>query len=275
MILWIYYENISKKIIVLKVLQHPDKKNHGRSKTRNLGIKTASNELIAFLDADDFYLDNRFKNDLKILENRNIDGVYNAIGIHFYDSYKGDTNIPHVLTTLKSKILPEELFERMEPFGSQGWFSGDGFIVKKQCLIDVGMFNEKLIVAEDTELWVKLSLKYNLESGELVEPVAKRGVHDNNIFNKKETYKKPILLMYQSILVWASRNKVKNNRLKIISNKFIEYLTYFVSNNVLLFYKYWFKTIFFVPKLIGFKVYIKSFFKYHIGLLQLLTGKTM
>ncbi|MCA9046329.1 MAG: glycosyltransferase family 2 protein, partial [Planctomycetaceae bacterium] len=38
----------------IRVLQHPDKQNHGVSATRNLGIENSTGELICFLDGDDF-----------------------------------------------------------------------------------------------------------------------------------------------------------------------------------------------------------------------------
>src|SRR5690554_1394126 len=64
------YSTVDKRIIPI---QHPDKKNHGRSKTRNLGIRKANNNLIAFLDADDYYLDQRFEKDLLLLQNHDVD----------------------------------------------------------------------------------------------------------------------------------------------------------------------------------------------------------
>ena len=82
-------ESILKKLIAqyqkLKVYYHSGKSNKGRSASRNLGILKAKANYIAFLDADDFYLPNRFLNDKKIFaENNTIEGVYNAIGVHFY-----------------------------------------------------------------------------------------------------------------------------------------------------------------------------------------------
>ena len=45
----------------VRLLHHPDGKNHGAGATRNVGIKNAKYDYIAFLDADDFYLSERFK----------------------------------------------------------------------------------------------------------------------------------------------------------------------------------------------------------------------
>ena len=69
----------------VKLFQHPDKKNHGAGASRNLGIQKASCEYIAFLDADDYYLPNRFVKDKLVFKtNYNCDGVYSAVGTHFY-----------------------------------------------------------------------------------------------------------------------------------------------------------------------------------------------
>ena len=69
----------------VKLFQHPDKKNHGAGASRNLGIQKASCEYIAFLDADDYYLPNRFVKDKLVFETHdNCDGVYSAVGTHFY-----------------------------------------------------------------------------------------------------------------------------------------------------------------------------------------------
>ncbi len=70
-----------------KLLQHPEKGNHGAGASRNLGLAIAACDYIAFLDADDFYLPNRFMADKKIFpENLAADFVYNAIGAHYYSA---------------------------------------------------------------------------------------------------------------------------------------------------------------------------------------------
>src|SRR6476661_1937714 len=53
-----------KRIIVL---QHRDGKNRGVAASRNLGIRNASCPFVAFLDADDYYLPNRFKHTVECI----------------------------------------------------------------------------------------------------------------------------------------------------------------------------------------------------------------
>ncbi|GAF72464.1 unnamed protein product, partial [marine sediment metagenome] len=44
----------------ITAIRHADRKNHGAGASRNLGIRNSHCEYVAFLDADDLYLPNRF-----------------------------------------------------------------------------------------------------------------------------------------------------------------------------------------------------------------------
>ena len=95
----------------IKIYHHKNKSNKGRSASRNLGIKKATQPYIAFLDADDFYLPNRFENDLKVFrDNINCDGVYNAIGVHFYRETNELERHNLEIYSVTEEILPERLF---------------------------------------------------------------------------------------------------------------------------------------------------------------------
>lgn len=210
-----------KKDSRIKVLRHPDGKNHGRSETRNLGLKNASKEYVAFLDADDFYLTHRFKNDLKILmAPDDIDGVYNAIGAEFYDDYEGPRYDWLELTTLNEEIAPEDLFEKMGPMGDSGWFSGDGLTVRRSIFKKTGYFNENLEVREDTELWLRMALVSRLVPGNLSSPVAKRGLHGKNVFHKREAYKGTDSIFYFNLLTFSRKHCISSNRFCILWDRF-------------------------------------------------------
>ena len=192
---------------IIKVYFHENKSNKGRSASRNLGIVRSTGEFIAFLDADDFYLKNRFKNDKKIFEeNYECDGVYNAIGAHFYRETNSTEKRNLELTTITKEIEPEFLFDALLS-GRYGHFSIDGLTVKRSVFEQVGYFNEDLSVSEDTELFYRLSLKCKLMGGIIDKPVAMRGVHNNNVFNRKELYSFQEIKMYEILYVWTSKEK--------------------------------------------------------------------
>ena len=244
-------EEFRRNYNFIKLFQHPDKKNHGRSKTRNLGIKKAKSIYIAFLDADDFYLPNRFENDLKLFkEDDTIDGVYNAIGSHFYRKTETREKERLKLTTVSEKIDSKELFEKMGPMGHFGYFSGIGLTVKRDAFLKTGFFNENLQVAEDTELWLRMALVLKLVSGIIDKPVVLRGIHNSNVsFVNDDLYKVNNLKMYRLLLDWMFQNDILFFRINKIWRKiWIQHLInktgFFVRMN------YWFKTVFSHPILL-------------------------
>lgn len=214
-------KEMANENVNINIVQHLDKKNHGRSASRNLGIKNANGLYIAFLDADDYYLPNRFVNDIKILEGeKSIDGVYNAISAHFYRDFTSKEKSKLQLTTLREVIQPEKLFESMGPIGHFGYFSGIGLTVKRCIFEKTGFFNELLAVAEDTELWIKMTLIASLKSGIIDKPIAMRGVHDNNSsFKDDDLYRINNLIMYESLLNWSFEKNILINRIDLIWKK--------------------------------------------------------
>ncbi len=170
----------------VKLLQHPNKDNHGAGASRNLGLAEAVGSFIAFLDADDVYLPNRFDADKRIFtENPEADGVYNALGIHYYskDSEVAYKNTPlSELTTVTKQVDPITLFESFIYLSEGcGYFHLDGLTIKKEILEMMEYwFNPTLRLHQDTEFLIRLAYTARLFPGEIRVPTAKRGVHDEN-----------------------------------------------------------------------------------------------
>jgi len=207
-------KKIQNQNAMVKIYDHEHNANQGRSASRNLGIENATGNYIAFLDADDFYLPNRFENDKKLFQlHSTIDGVYNAIGAHFYRESTTKEFEKLKLFTINKKIDPENLFEALIS-GKYGYFSIDGLTLKKSVFQTIGKFNENLLVSEDTDLFWKMALKCRLIAGILDKPVAKRGVHDKNVFNRTELYDIYDLKMYESLYVWSSKKHIDINTIE-------------------------------------------------------------
>lgn len=179
----------------VKVFRHPDRGNHGAAASRNLGLEKASQEFIAFLDADDYYLPNRFDAEKLLFQNAEIDGVFNAIGTEFL-SKKGQKEFQQkfknqTLTTVKSPAEGKEVFYGLlglnNNFGT--FFHLNGLTIRTESIRKNNLrFNEKLRVHQDSDFIIKLAYHCHLKSGNITEPVAIRGVHDENRITKIKLY---------------------------------------------------------------------------------------
>lgn len=246
------------------IVEHQGGQNLGRSASRNLGIKTALSKYVAFLDADDYYRENRFKKDKLIFDgNPKIDGVYNAIGVHFYRRASLEEERRLKLTTIDKRISPESLFFEMWPKGHSGSFSGDGLTVKKSIFKKVGYFHEALEVAEDTHMWIRMSLKAVLVPGIIDFPVGMRGVHQRNVFNKvgQQIYISNYYKMYLLLLDWGFKNKIHINALDYFWERTIQHfhLMNQERRSILRETCFWFHFALKYPKILLIRRFLRSF----------------
>ncbi|MCB4799693.1 glycosyltransferase family 2 protein [Neotamlana laminarinivorans] len=229
----------------VKIHHHKNKKNKGRATSRNLGIKKASSNYIAFLDADDFYLENRFKTDAKVFLTQNeADGVYNAVGFHYYRNVSENDANKTNLCTLSQGISPNEIFEAF--MLGKGHLHLNGLTLKKEAIRLSGLFNSKLTVGEDTDFIYKLALKCKLFAGVVTQAAALRGVHENNVFSNRKVYSKYHGKTYESLIVWSAKNNVSLTRI----DKQLSYLWFFYSGE---------KNKFFNQLLSWVKIFMSSF----------------
>lgn len=197
----------------VKLFQHPDHGNHGAGATRNLGLQKATQEFIAFLDADDYYLPNRFEAEKEIFKDGKIEGVFNAIGTEFY-SEKGKEEFQQKfknteLTTVKKHAEGKDVFYGLlglkNDFGT--FFHLNGLTIRQKSIRKNKLnFNEKLRVHQDSDFIIKLAYHSHLKSGNITEAVAIRGVHDDNRINKipgySDIFYKNMYKLYTSRYEW-------------------------------------------------------------------------
>jgi glycosyltransferase involved in cell wall biosynthesis len=169
----------------VRLLVHEHNVNKGAGESRNLGIKKAKDEFIAFLDADDYYLSGRFEAEREIFKNANVDGVYGAMGFHYY-SEEGKKKYQESgyseMTTVSAKVPGNELFFSLIHIHNSvsGQFHLNTLTVKKSLFAGTTQLFNDFKMHEDTAFLVQLSLNCRLEPGIIDRPVAMYGVHDSN-----------------------------------------------------------------------------------------------
>lgn len=199
----------------IKLHQHSDKGNHGAGASRNLGLEKANSEFISFLDADDYYLPNRFEAEKEIFKDSKIEGIFGAIGVE-YLSEKGKEEFQNKfknisLTTVNFPAEGKDVFKGLlgltpKVFGT--FFHLNALTVRRSALKKNNLrFNENLRVHQDSDFIIKLAYHCHLTSGIIDKAIAVRGIHDNNRITKIVRYSKDYnqrqFLLWNSLYEWS------------------------------------------------------------------------
>jgi glycosyltransferase involved in cell wall biosynthesis len=216
-------EQLEKSYARVRLLRHSDGKNHGAGESRNLGIKAARSNYIAFLDADDYYLENCFSKAVDIFNNDfTVDGVYSAVGAEFeskeakrryFATHKEE------IATVDEKVNPDELFRYLIQ-GGAGYIHLNGLVVKKAGLVNVGLLPQHRL-HQDMILTIKLAAVLKLVAGEIHNPVAIRRLHlDNRITNLETNFSETRYKAYRYLSHWAREENLPETRQAIVRDSY-------------------------------------------------------
>ena len=207
-------KTLAKKHDRVKLFQHPDKGNHGAGESRNVGMRNATGNFLAFLDADDFFLPNRFDAEKELFKNPDVDGVYGAIGVHYW-SEKAKEQYFNIyqdkLTTVYKNHPARDVFPGLIGMrGSFGLFSIDALTIRKSALKKMDtLMKTDLKLHQDTDFLMRLAFYTKLYPGILDQPVAVRGVHESNRISQVDSGKvKPAstrVLLWNHLQNWAEK----------------------------------------------------------------------
>ncbi len=128
--------------------------NGGAAGARNHGLERASGELLAFLDADDYWEPHKLERQLDVLERHPEVGL---MATRYYQELPGE---PRALRTWSS---PAPVFDRVIAaaevdvltVAKRMWTST---VVVRRAILDAQRFDTTLKTAEDIDLWIRLLL---------------------------------------------------------------------------------------------------------------------
>ncbi len=224
---------LAEKYAHVRLLRHPNSENRGAGASRNLGMRQAVCDWMAFLDADDYYLPGRFTTASEIfMADPDCAGVYEAIGRQVEDSYglrrwNAAGKSDQALHTMSREVLPEDLPDALIS-NQYGSFHLDGFAIRRSLLAESGMMNPRLRLHQDTDFIIRCALSGKLLPGKLVAPVAMWRVHTANRISAPRSAMQQLgdrLAMWESLYRWCRQKGLIHYRQVIMHHMLINVIS--------------------------------------------------
>ncbi len=220
--------NLCKKLVKehgnIILLQHPGGVNKGISASRNLGINHASQPFIAFLDSDDWYLPDRFFKEKEIFQEYPLaDAIYSSTILEENQNDLSKINGLNfdIRKSIGLNASPKIFYKNLVKF-RKSIFHTNSITIKTEFLLKDQLFDERLKLHEDSELWMRLLRRGNFFAGEIENPVAVIRRHKNNTITSRSATSalKMIAVYIENVGIQNLYNFEKVNLFKtIIRNK--------------------------------------------------------
>jgi glycosyltransferase involved in cell wall biosynthesis len=210
--------------IPLKLIRQ---KNKGPSGARNEGLRAAKGDFVAFLDADDLWFPETLEKLVGFAGNHpdlplifGDAGSFDCDGIRFESFFekhgRPPTNERGVVVNALEKIL-------------EGNFILTGaLLIRRECLSNVGLFEEEISYGEDAELWVRIVLSHSI--GCIDHRLMMRRIHESNLSQSQAKFYDTKILILKKLKKQSGleikRQRVDLNRHLLHAMRTKAYLLY-------------------------------------------------
>lgn len=208
---------LAQEFSIIELFQHAEGVNKGAGASRNLGISKCKCSYVAFLDADDYYLPNRFDVEIELLPSAVLNCISGYTGCDFDSEEAKKEYAGPNSKGVKYNGLPNDFWLYQSPTGHAGTFTTNAITIHKSLLNRIGGFDDSLRVSQDTELWIRLGI-FGRFAFSGPEPVAMRYVYVGNrsrLFSKIRMHRP---LMYLRLITNTHDLKLTNKQQSVYSS---------------------------------------------------------
>ncbi len=164
-----------------------EQKNQGVSRARNRGVELSESELVAFVDADDFWSPDKIEKQVERFKSPKVGVVY--CGVRYVDKENQQLGID--LSGMSGNVLREHALFR----GTTVLAGGSTAIVRRACFDRVGGFAPELSTSADWDLWRRISCFW--EVAQVAEPLVSYRLHSTAMHRNLDVYEHDMLLAFE------------------------------------------------------------------------------